>query len=538
MKKLQYLPKIRFWVLFLFSIITFFLTESLYGRNWILHYKDMPWYVYVTNILFYYLVNLLLFSLIGKMHWALILSTLCFCTLGLVQMYVIKFRTVPITAFDLLTLQTAINVANNYDLTLEPSSIQTLLLVFCTLCMEFFCKADFVITPSPLKYKAILKRGVCSIAFITILTAYTWLVTSAGFFSFIHLNKTGFRADLILQSQGVAYNFAVSLSNIKIRKPQGYNAAAEEMLLKTYSAEKNGQQKQPNIIVIMNEAFSDLSVLGDFQCNIDYMPFMHKMLRGEIDNTITGYMDVSIRGGSTSKTEYEFLTGNTCGFFPEGGIPYQFYMKNNTPSLASFLKNQGYTTIGMHPYNGSGWNRITVYPQLGFENSFFFEDFTDHPYADYSDPKTVRIYISDEADYTVLKEKYEAAISENPVFIFNVTMQNHGGYTGEHPNFTPTCKISGMDDSAVETYFSLLQLSDKAIEELLSYFSNRDEEVIVAFFGDHQPGAGIVDAIMESNNKHTSQFDGIELRKLYQVPFFIWSNRDLKSQTNVEISAN
>ena len=54
-------------------------------------------------------------------------------------------------------------------------------------------------------------------------------------------------------------------------------------------------------IVIMDEAFSDLAVIGDLQTNEDYMPFMHQMQQGQ-KNTITGYAQVSVGGGNTANS--------------------------------------------------------------------------------------------------------------------------------------------------------------------------------------------------------------------------------------------
>ena len=46
----------------------------------------------------------------------------------------------------------------------------------------------------------------------------------------------------------------------------------------TDSSEK--KEELPNIIVAMNESFSDLNVLGDFTTNEDYMPYLHSLQNG------------------------------------------------------------------------------------------------------------------------------------------------------------------------------------------------------------------------------------------------------------------
>ncbi|MFQ8776522.1 MAG: hypothetical protein ACLR78_02305 [Roseburia sp.] len=115
---------------------------------------------------------------------------------------------------------------------------------------------------------------------------------------------------------GMAVTFAMNLAYVVVDKPQGYSAEDAKKTLESYEKTedtKQDTQDLPNIIVIMDEAFSDLAVLGDLQTNEDYMPFMHKMQQGQ-KNTITGYAQVSVCGGNTANSEFEFLTGDTMAF--------------------------------------------------------------------------------------------------------------------------------------------------------------------------------------------------------------------------------
>ena len=93
-----------------------------------------------------------------------------------------------------------------------------------------------------------------------------------------------------------------------------------------------------------------MGVLSDeaLSVNEDYMPFIHSLQQGA-ENTQTGYLNVSVKGGNTANTEFEFLTGDTMAFLPAGSIPYQQYITKDTPSMASYLKSLGYETYAMHP---------------------------------------------------------------------------------------------------------------------------------------------------------------------------------------------
>ena len=124
---------------------------------------------------------------------------------------------------------------------------------------------------------------------------------------------------------------------MKVQKPEGYTPQIAEEIAEPYGgaaaasdsekSEEEAVEKDldtlPNVIVIMNEAFSDLSVFGDFDTDYDYMPFIHSLK----DNVIKGNCYVSVKGGNTANSEYEFLTGDSMAFLPAGSVPYQQYLK-------------------------------------------------------------------------------------------------------------------------------------------------------------------------------------------------------------------
>ena len=58
-------------------------------------------------------------------------------------------------------------------------------------------------------------------------------------------------------------------------------------------------------------------MLGDFTTNEDYMPYLHSLQNGA-ENTVTGYLNVSVCGGNTANTEFEFLTGKQYGVSATG----------------------------------------------------------------------------------------------------------------------------------------------------------------------------------------------------------------------------
>ena len=259
------------------------------------------------------------------------------------------------------------------------------------------------------------------------------------------------------------------------------------------------------------------------------MPFIHNLT----ENTVKGHLYVSVLGGNTANSEFEFQTGNSISFFPARSIPYNSYVKTKTGSLTWTLEDQGYVgNKAIHPYYGDGWNRETVYPLLGFKDFITQDDFHNNTY--------VREFISDETDFNRLISEYEEQRKTNsdPFYEFTVTMQNHGGYAGTHGLVNEKLQVTtpaNVNDQVTQ-YLNLIRLSDEAFENLTKYFEKIDEPTVIVMFGDHQPGFtdSVYDELM---GQSTTKLDIEDTSKMYQVPYVIWANYDIEEE-NLDMSAN
>ena len=211
-------------------------------------------------------------------------------------------------------------------------------------------------------------------------------------------------------------------------------------------------------------------------------------------------------------------------------MAYQQYVQKETPSLASYLKELDYHTVAIHPYYASGWDRDRVYPLLGFDE-FLSQD-------DFRNPKRIRNYISDESSFAKIIELYENKEAGEPLFVFNVTMQNHSGYEEEFHNFTPDITVDGIDSKALSMYLSLVKQTDSALQGLIDYFSQADEDTMIVFFGDHQPTTYVSNPILRNNKVDPETLTDEDNLLKYKVPYVIWSNFDIEEQTDGETSAN
>lgn len=275
----------------------------------------------------------------------------------------------------------------------------------------------------------------------------------------------------------------------------------------------------------MNESFSDLQGIRPFETSEPCLENYH----GLKENTIKGKAYVSIFGGATCNTEYEFLTGNSLAFLPSSSIPFQQYVTSKQPSFLWTMKERGYETVGIHPYERSSWNREKVYKSLGMDRFITMEEFPEG--LDYER----EMYISDRDSYEKVIRTYEEIKAAGaPAFIFNVTMQNHGGYLTGNYGEEETVRIleAPGEFPDAEEYLTSLNHSDEAIPVLIDYFSQVEDPVLIVFFGDHQPGLGSdFYEFLYGNTQEERSFE--EELERHQVPFFIWANYDIEEAENV-----
>lgn len=282
----------------------------------------------------------------------------------------------------------------------------------------------------------------------------------------------------------------------------------------------------------MDEAFADLPSVYGFDTDVDDLPFIHSL---EGANVRKGWMMSSVFGGTTANTEYEFLTGNSTAFLNYYSVPYTQYINSDQESLAWLLKSRGYSATAFHPFYESGYKRYKVYPLMGFDDFKSLESGLKYN-------SKIRTYISDESDFKDLIGIFgDGQESGKPQFIFNVTMQNHGGYNSVSPSVDVTVKPTDEDLqlSQIEEYLSLAHATDAAFKDLVDYFSTVDEPTIILMFGDHQPGVSDESLKAMGPDMFEENASVATKEKQYTVPYVMWANFDLPEGESPEyISPN
>ena len=507
-------------LLLLLPVLAFVLVEYLNYNSW----DDFTPVQIALNLAWYYLLELVFYFVrrrrrVAAAKWAFGIAW----GIGMANHYLISFRGRTLFPGDFLTLRTAANVAGNYDY--RPDSMQWLTIgIFAAVLvlLSFLPREE----KRPFDWRGFAPAAAGTAVFL------------AAFFGTGWVEGLGIEPSMwTTRGNGLVLNFTVCLKYMKVEKPDSYSQETLAALAgenpsdaADTAASADGGTRPVNVIVIMNESLSDLSVLPGVESNMDAMPF----LRSLTDNTIKGYAYSSVFGGTTANSEYEFLTGNTTAFLPAGTVPYQMYVSDGDPSLVGQMEALGYTTIAAHPYRSSGWNRPTVYADYGFDEVYFESDFQDRAYMR-GDERTG--YVTDRCDYENLIRWYEEKEEGQPLFLFNVTMQNHSAYQMAWTNLPKEVWLTGELENRFQTvnqYLSLVYQSDQAFEDLIDYFSQVEEPTMILLFGDHQPQVATnfyTDVLGTNPDTATAQ-------KKQMVPFVLWANYDIPEAQGVELSLN
>lgn len=481
----------------------------------------------VLNIALYTVLLLIFYAITNRTQYAAILLWTVTFVFGLANYFVTSFRVIPVLAADLLSVGTAFNVAGNYEYSYNIWVLWSAA-IFATV-------TGMMLSFEPYKGIKKIKRiivAVCTIA-ITI-CAYQFYINTDRVTE-LGIEDSQWKPQLTYTKNGSILSFVTSWKYVKTDKPEGYSVDEIKEITSKYKSDETSKsnaktKKMPNVIAIMNESLADFEFDGELKTSEDYLPFIRSMKK----DTIKGRLYVSIWGANTANSEFEFLTGNSLAFFAPRAVPYNNYVNGVVPSLTRTLAAQGYVgNNSYHPYRRNGWNREHVYNCFGF-NHFYSDEY-------YKGAEYVRNFISDKSDMEQIIKDYEAAKAESsdPFYLFNVTVQNHGGYVGNRGfvEIDVKSKSEGMKGKAVNQYLTLAKKSDEAFEMLVKYFETVDEPTIIVMFGDHQPPL---------SNEFYSNLFGTDVNKFstdqtaayYSTPYVIWANYDIEEQQNVDMSAN
>ena len=487
--------------------------------------------LFILNYLPILLLMLMLYFISGNCIFASGIPFMIFTAAAFANRTKSTLRQDPLVPSDLSVITEVKSILQNYDKIYMILAIAAVLITLAIIALAFlfFKKSDKLTVK-----KRILGAGGCIACFVIMFsTAYS---NTELYNSYAVDGNIYFKVNQYI-SKGFLYSFIYDINNLKVEKPSSYNPEAFNAIDDTAESTELNDISKPNIVMIMSEAFSDISNSEsiNFDEYGDPLEFYNQFINR--DDVISGHIVVPNFGGGTSDTEFDVLTGCSTKYIDSSQVSYNFIRKP-MEAMPRLLKNIGYDTLAIHPGYGWFYNRTNVYKNMGFDDFIYLEE-------DF-DPSTQNKggYISDEVTTQSIIDNFENHVKNNddPLFEFCVTIQNHGPYEEKYENlktnFSTDIQLTDDEKAIYSGYFQGIDDADAQIETLVNYFESIDEPVVLVFFGDHLPG-------FSNGMSYFSQFrPDIDLNgnqwqqmKAYETPFFIWANEVALKTTNFSENA-
>lgn len=514
------IPILKISCLFLVPLIALVFMSVLNSGNvsgifiWLVKY---PHIFFLNYLLLFGIINIFILLPFRVYLTTSSIFLISFSILGFISRQKMAIKGTPLLPSDIFLIKEAFKVAGSF------SSIYIYLTLFCLIAI-FIILLLLKYTPKD-KYKW-SSRVVISLLSLTLLFNFYFN------FGFIQkafgLQTINYSPKINYEQNGLLVGMILNTQNLNVDEPIDYRPDNIEQILRNLEAAYEVEPDfKPNIIMVMSEAFWDPLLMTNVTFSQDPIPFFRSLQQTQTN----GILLSPVYGGGTANTELEALTGFSTHFLANGVIPYAKYINKPLEALPFILKRQGYAATAIHTYDNWFYSRNRVYEKLGFDK-FISKEFLNQP--EYKGQ-----YIRD----TELTKKILTAIqaTEQPDFIFALSMQAHGPYPSEeNPENTISVACDTLSPSGqaiLSNYVNTINDVDKSFAQLIQELEQIEEPTLVVFFGDHLPLLGEDYSIYKEAGFISGDNSYQDYQNIYSVPFVTWDNYST-SKKYYRLSAN
>lgn len=507
-----------FTLIFFFLIITILpvIIQALHHLNIAESFKWMQKFQNQYYVNLYVILSLfcIFYTLFNSAFYAFGIVTGTSILFGIANMEKMRILHQPVLPSDLLFLKQALLITKYYWC--EVSIALLFVAVFFVVLLSFKNKVKhFRMKTGP----RLVMVAMSSILVFCIFTKYKVLINSIN--KRYTISNENWENRDNYSKNGVLYSFMMNIESVSVSKPENYTPAEINQIFSRFkNTPEITSELKPDIILYLSESFWDITKLKNLGIKVDPIPTFHS-----IEKTGAALELISPTfGGNTCDAEFEIMTGMNNRFFPYGARAYSEYIHRSTPSIVQVFKENGYKTTALHTFKKWFWNRGNVYRYFGFDSFVGLEDLTA--------PQKKGYYVSDMELAKLIIE--QAKTQSQPNFIFALSMQNHGPYSGkrydslDYPLQTSLSKEAEME---LNNYLQGLKDADESLREVKKYIDRTDRPTLLIFLGDHLPGF----------SKLYSEIDYSDLSRkdslfLYRVKAVLYANFPVKRIPQTELS--
>lgn len=427
--------------------------------------------------------------------------------LGIINGCILSNRVTPFGFTDLKCINDLFAMNNTNYFTAEEATI----VVIGLGAFFLFCAVLFIKGP---RYQGKIHKIVVLASIVSVMFIGLPVTTSAA----QNANVVASYFSNIAQgyeNYGFIYGFSSSVVDRGMRKPDDYTEEhVAEITDKVESSKQETtvtKKDAPNIICVLLESFCDPDEIKFLHYNDDPIPTFHELEK----NYTTGYLTVPVVGAGTANSEFEVLTGMSMQYFGTGEYPYKTILKKtDCESTAADLASIGYGTHAVHNNGGNFYSRVNAFSMMGFDTFTSKELMNIQTYTPNGSWATDDILV----DETI---KTLDSTPDQPDFTYTITVGTHGDYPKEPVIENPKYIANGSFDQETKNqwtyYINQLNEVDTFMSDLIKKVSERDEDTVIVFFGDHLPTMGLQDSDMRSGD-------------IYKTKYVTWNNMGLEKK--------
>ena len=468
-----------------------------------------------TALLVFVLVMALYF-LTTKISAALTLVSVPMLLCHVISYFKLKLRSEPFYPWDVTLAGEATGILGT--ITLVPSKIMVMAVALVLGAVLFALAMDLlVLRRNRFRYGVSL---TCGLVLLVVFGGCCGQLLSEDY---VKANIPGvkvFNQAQTYRENGFVYSFVGNFYHARLEEPENYSPQAMAQVTQGYEGREGSVE--PNVIIIMSEAFADIWNAEKLTFDRELAPNYTALA----EQYLSGKCMTSEYGGNTSNCEFEVLTGYSTYLLPSGTVPYMSYLNQETDSIVSFLKGKGYYTLALHPFRRSYFSREKAYGLLGFD------DFYSEEHFEGAERLRAFSFVSDDAVADRLIAEYEKnEPSGRGFFCHTVTMANHTAYYASdwaeelQVGMEADCELTQAEYESIRSYATGVLYADAMLGKLVDYFSAVEEPTVILFFGDHQPSLGSPGYELMQRIGYVADNTTDEGRAALQsTPYLIWNN--------------
>jgi len=485
-------------------------------RSVLVIFKAQPLLI-VLNALPVGLILLALTCLLRNVFFAASLTNLFVCGLSIANRMKIEVRDEPVFPRDFALLKEVGQIVGDYDLRFPVGAIAIVVagtLILALLGAFIGCK------PFPIaKLRGLPGSLLGTAASVAVLAGLIVTVYASNDLYNSFRVSNAYYVPSVFNELGFPYCFCHQFTTYPVDKPDGYSRSEVEQW-ENEAVAPVGQGKDVNVIMVMNEAFSDISDYSIFHWEEDPLPALHALQTDP--HAITGRMAAPSFAGGTANTEFDVMTGMQTNALSKTTTSSMRVVNRNQDSLFRVFGADDYRTSYIHCGDDWFYNRENVLRWFGAEQTMFIDQMAA--------PEMKGRWVTDDYMAGLIEAEFEAAMAEGrQLFNYTTTIQNHMSYTADkygadyvYPSIDVSVPLSDAVTSMLEVYIEGARDADAMLGRLVEYFSHRNEPVVLVFFGDHLPYLG--DNQLAYTEMGMTQEENWSVLTSYETPFVIWAN--------------